>query len=255
MESALKTRKSMGNSVRAMHRLAKRGRAQNFEGAICRTLPRDNDLIDDQIARFGNVFKFIAEKGEGAGTFREWKWPGQRHVKTKLFEDVRITPAVDMLDLGRAQIRGESARALGLGHGRTKAIEGFDTGRGQAIERGALHLRYKSDESADLAQDKIANQHRRKAGNLASKAQIEVPLADAFGEAERRLERGMEPIGARLAHDLRPRKRFGPGGRRHVGPGVAVIAEHRRAKTIERCIRARHEIARVARGTHRGALS
>src|SRR5262249_41793756 len=172
----------------------------------------------------------------------------QGQVEPKVFEHVRVAPAIEILDLAFAQTGAQSLLPFVRGERTTKSVEGHHAVRCQSIERDARLGRDDGNESRERSDDRLDRRQRSGDGGKSFEFRRQIRFGERRQEMKRRLQRRVKSVFARLVGELRP---FGSGKRdvlRMAEPfaAVAIIAEEAGAEAIESGIGRRHEIERVS---------
>src|SRR5262249_452835 len=159
----------------------------------------------------------------------------QGQVKTKVFEDVRVAPSIEILDLTVAQVGAKSLLPLVQGQGTTKPVECHHAIRRQPVESGARLARDDGNEPCERFGGRVDLRERWRKGGKWFEFRRQIRFGERGQETKRRLQCGVKSVFARLPGELSPLARSEPNVLRvaEASAGVAIITEKAGTEAIE----------------------
>ena len=126
---------------------------------------------------------------------------GQGQVGDELVQHIRIAPGAQQFALARRERGPVAAGELGLGRRGAEVVERPHDLVRERVQARRVRPRHQGEEAAQAGQRQLRDDRRGAAGREPRHGGVEFLRGAALGEAERRLEGGVETIAARVDGD------------------------------------------------------
>ena len=182
---------------------------------------------------------------------------GQRHVKAKILEHERVTPAVEVFDLASARARANAPVPLLRRQRTAKSVEHRHAIRRELVHGGACPPGNDGNEPFDRTDSGLDRYRRTRQSAESIEFRHQIRFGERRQQTKGRLQCGVKSVSARLARKFFPGNGGEPdiGGMAEVVAAIAIIAEKAGTEAIEIGAGWRHEVDRVSRLVHHSAAA